>query len=424
MFANSPYYINPGLAQTFPWLSGIAAQYQQYKFNGLLFEYKSTSGNAVSSTNAALGTVAMATNYNVISPVFVNKREILTTEFASVAPPSSDVLHPIECKRSQTSIDPFFVRTAAPVVGSDDRFNDMGLFQIATEGMQAVDVTLGELWVTYDVTFYKPIGVTRTTTAHYHFNAGEESDLFGLNAVAPTLWNGGSIPPTIAPVYGFPATHDNIGLSFSTYTDALGYLHSVCNLPNTLPSGNYMLSWTVLAFSGPPSINLPADYPAFFYSGSAMNYVSCSVPTFLLNGTTSTQVVPLDLISFGYGTGPSFYGGSPGNFGPDAPNVAIPSYANTIVQFQQNYTRVVGNIWAQNPGGNSFTQEIGFTVLDSYEYGNTIDWFNPQGVNPAQAAMVNWPVALPVFNCNASGAIIPGALNGTFFMYRLPDIFA
>ena len=39
-FTNTTYPLNPGVSQTFPWLSTIAASYQQYKFHGLIFEFR------------------------------------------------------------------------------------------------------------------------------------------------------------------------------------------------------------------------------------------------------------------------------------------------------------------------------------------------------------------------------------------------
>ena len=58
--------INPGYEGTFPWLSGFARSWQQYRFKGLAVEYVPTSGFAVGNTNAALGQIAMAFKYNVV----------------------------------------------------------------------------------------------------------------------------------------------------------------------------------------------------------------------------------------------------------------------------------------------------------------------------------------------------------------------
>lgn len=41
-FTNASYPINPGLASTFPWLSGVSRGYSQYRFLGLVFKLRIT----------------------------------------------------------------------------------------------------------------------------------------------------------------------------------------------------------------------------------------------------------------------------------------------------------------------------------------------------------------------------------------------
>jgi len=48
-----------------------------------------------------------------------------------------------------------YLRSGAVPSGADQRFYDLGNFQIMTQGMQAA-ATIGELWVTYHVKFLKP----------------------------------------------------------------------------------------------------------------------------------------------------------------------------------------------------------------------------------------------------------------------------
>src|SRR5437868_8025472 len=45
--------LNPGLPQVFPWLSKIAIGFEQYKINGMIWEFRSTSANAFKSNNNA-----------------------------------------------------------------------------------------------------------------------------------------------------------------------------------------------------------------------------------------------------------------------------------------------------------------------------------------------------------------------------------
>lgn len=155
-FNNYPLAINPGLPETFPWLSSIAANFEEYELHGLLFEFRTLSAVAVSSTNTALGAVVLATNYDVYDPAFSNKQQMEAYEFSCSGPPCASLLHPVECAPRQTVNPLKYVRTNGTVPPSGDlRMYDMGLFQIATVGQQAQS-SIGELWVTYDIKFLKP----------------------------------------------------------------------------------------------------------------------------------------------------------------------------------------------------------------------------------------------------------------------------
>jgi len=148
------FAINPGLRQSFPYLAGIAQNFEMYKINGMIFVYKAQSAYALNSTNTALGTVIMATDYNCLDDNYTDKQSMEAGVFASSGRPSKDLLHPIECAKHLTSVEERFIRTGAISTG-DLRFSDWGNFQIATSAMQAA-ATIGELWVTYDVTLMNP----------------------------------------------------------------------------------------------------------------------------------------------------------------------------------------------------------------------------------------------------------------------------
>lgn len=157
-FTVHPYYINPGVANTFPWLSQIAGSFEQYRLRGSVFEFKSLSSDAVlsSATSSALGAVIMATDYNVLGGTFPDKMQMENYQYANSSKPSISFLHPIECKRSMTPVTELYVRTGPVPDNADDRLYDLGLFQIATTGMQADSGVAGELWHTYEIELLKP----------------------------------------------------------------------------------------------------------------------------------------------------------------------------------------------------------------------------------------------------------------------------
>ena len=108
-FSLQSYKINPGNPLTFPWLSSIASNFQQYRMQGCVFEFKTTSADALNSVNTALGQIIMATNYNVVQGDFQSKYEMENTEFANSCKPSASMMHAIECAKHLTVLDELYV---------------------------------------------------------------------------------------------------------------------------------------------------------------------------------------------------------------------------------------------------------------------------------------------------------------------------
>lgn len=183
--------LQPGLITTFPWLSPIGEQYEEYELMGVVFEFKSNSYDALASTNTASGTVIMTTNYNVLSPPFTTKLQMEQYQYTCSAKPSVSLLHPVECARGVTPVTTLFTR-AGPVTTGDLRLYDWGNFNVATVGMQGTSVNVGEIWVTYDIMFHKPKLTAASDLAdHYtmvpaHTTAGGPN-YFGSAAFPPVL---------------------------------------------------------------------------------------------------------------------------------------------------------------------------------------------------------------------------------------------
>lgn len=175
-FSNLVFPLNPGIQSTFPWLAQIAPSFEQYRFRGIVFEFKSNSADVVLSgaASTALGTVVMATQYDALDPPFDNKFEMSNWEFTTSQKPSRSFMHPVECAKSQTPLTMLYIRTGDPPGNSDLRLYDLGNFNIAVVGMQNVageneTSTIGELWVSYEVEFYKPKLEEDATTEYAHW---------------------------------------------------------------------------------------------------------------------------------------------------------------------------------------------------------------------------------------------------------------
>lgn len=151
--------LNPGNADLFPWLAPIAFQFEEYEWRGMIFEFRSLSSSSIvtAGLNGSLGTIIMATDYDVADKSYDTKREALNSQFSCSSAPSHNLLHPIECKRSNNVLTHLYVRdTKESLDRFDKRFCDLGRFQLFTDGMQSGLGICGELWVSYEVEFFKP----------------------------------------------------------------------------------------------------------------------------------------------------------------------------------------------------------------------------------------------------------------------------
>lgn len=154
-FNSKTYILNPGLVQSFPFLSTLANSFEQYHMNGLVWEYVSTSADALNSTNTALGVVVISTTYDPLDSPFTDKQQMEAYMFTSSGAPSSNQLHPVECAPGVSTLRNLYVRATDIPANADAHFYDMGITTIATQGQQAA-CTIGELWVSYDITLLKP----------------------------------------------------------------------------------------------------------------------------------------------------------------------------------------------------------------------------------------------------------------------------
>lgn len=190
-FKIETFPIQPALDVTFPWLGPVATQFEEYQLNGVIFEFKSNSYDALASTNTASGTVIMTTNYNVYNPQFVNKQQMEQYEFTCSSKPSVNLIHPIECARGESPLVTLQTRNDAKLLG-DLRLYDFGNFNIATVGMQGASTNIGELWVSYDISFYKPrVGNVSDAVDHFVLNSAKDIGCgggnFGYFSSTPTL---------------------------------------------------------------------------------------------------------------------------------------------------------------------------------------------------------------------------------------------
>lgn len=170
-FTNTGYALNPGLVSNFPWLSQIAANYEEYEFIQLLFHFKSTvdASAVTSNANGSTGTIIMATNYNPSGSDFTTKEVMMQYHGASSGRLVDDHTHGVECDPNKNAGSAQkYVRTNPVVVNQDPKTFDLGRFQLATVNIPTgfFNQQIGELWVTYTVKLMKPrLAVALSTQA-------------------------------------------------------------------------------------------------------------------------------------------------------------------------------------------------------------------------------------------------------------------
>lgn len=246
------YSLNPGLSYTFPWLADVASRFQEYRIRGMIFHYIPTSGNAVSSTNPALGSVMIQTSYRASDTDPASKVEVLNEYWASEAKPDTPFCHPIECSPDQNPFKVQYVRTGAVPAGDNVLFYDLGKTYICTSGMQTTGNPVGDLWVTYEIELRKPVLTSEV-------NANVDSAVF--SSLAPTTIS-------LFDPLGSPILTGNLPCTFTTKT---------ITFPKGIV-GKYQVTMVVLAETVFTDINIA-------FSSSLTN---CS---YIPWGNRSTQVV-------------------------------------------------------------------------------------------------------------------------------------
>lgn len=149
-FKNDSFTLNPADSTTFPWLSQLAKLFDQWEPNGIVFEFISSSSE-FNGNSQALGTVIMATEYDTEDPKYGTKQEMEASEHACSTKPSNNLVAGVECDPGQRPMKIMYINPVA----TDPRFSELGKFQIATTGISTPAAVLGELWISYDITFYK-----------------------------------------------------------------------------------------------------------------------------------------------------------------------------------------------------------------------------------------------------------------------------
>lgn len=211
-FQVQAFNLNPGITSAFPFLAQIAQNYTMWEVAGLIFQYKPNSGEFGSAGSNSLGKVVMATNYDPEAPLFTSSQEMENYVGSNSTKPSCGMLHGVETMGGERLTNLLYVRTGASTVGPAPAgqkartLTDLGIFQIATEGIfnsvaTATQQVIGELWVTYRIKLTRPklsLSILGNSIPQDQFEFGTDGAGIVINAI-PKQSNtlGGTIISTI-----------------------------------------------------------------------------------------------------------------------------------------------------------------------------------------------------------------------------------
>jgi hypothetical protein len=147
-FTSLQYPLNPGLGQTFPWLSTIAPRFESYRFDylHLIFEPASSS--------MYVGTVILAVDFDASDPPPVSKTQVMSYRGAVRTAPwqeCSCILTKEDLHKRST----YYVRNGGIPTGADVKLYDVGNWFACVQG-QANTSLIGELYVEYRVRLMTP----------------------------------------------------------------------------------------------------------------------------------------------------------------------------------------------------------------------------------------------------------------------------
>lgn len=144
----STFAVNPGLTASFPWLAGIAQNWESYRFRKLRLCYYTRTGSNVP------GSVILAHDPDSSDAAPSSEQVMTTYESCQEDAPWKDICMEIK-QTSLREIGPRkFVRTTALSANQDIKLYDSGNLFVGT--VDGTAVAWGKLWVEYDIDFFTP----------------------------------------------------------------------------------------------------------------------------------------------------------------------------------------------------------------------------------------------------------------------------
>lgn len=231
-FHQDVFTVSPGIEKTFPWLSQIAANYEEYELMQCVFEYDGHSLVGINDTLEVQGSLIMATQMNVKDKPFRDRHEMERFPHASKCAQHGSMVHGVECDPRKIQGDGHrYIRMGGLTKDEDARDFDHAKFTIGQYNTptELANKEIGQLFVYYTVKLMKPKISSGRGDAISTFRAFCENPdagrAFGKlgNDAGQTITNGmqiaarNSLPLT--PTYGAPAANAQGVMVFTPSND-------------------------------------------------------------------------------------------------------------------------------------------------------------------------------------------------------------
>ena len=156
------YNINPGLSDTFPWLSREARGYERYKFHALRLCYRTRTSTDTS------GSIMLACDYDGDAETPLSDQQMGSFQGSVEDSPWKDIIFTADTKALLGGYTDKYIRSFDESSAFNHRSTDGGILYVGASGGPSLPLAVGKLWVEYDVTLITPHVKPASAEVHDH----------------------------------------------------------------------------------------------------------------------------------------------------------------------------------------------------------------------------------------------------------------
>jgi len=161
-FTNAQFTINPGNSTVFPWLSGLARNYESYVFRRLSFQYRT------GQTTASSGRIGMFVDFDCADPAPLSKAQAYSNRNCVDGPVWHDLRYQANREDLNKRKSYYVSHSVAPaLIGTiAENLADVGILNVFTSMDSVPNASSGELFVEYEVELLTPSQPDDILAAH------------------------------------------------------------------------------------------------------------------------------------------------------------------------------------------------------------------------------------------------------------------